>query len=63
MSTLSPRERLRLWFTDSQIQMYFGARSRDELAQVADLMQRMSTDSRRKFKLQLQKLVGEMARR
>jgi hypothetical protein len=54
-----PRKRLLQWFTDEQIREYYGAFSYDELDAVANRMQDMSSDSKRKYKLQLSKLAGE----
>ena len=58
---MDARETLQQWFTDTQIKTYFGARSPAELDEIANRMQAMSSDARRKFKKQLSVVAWKQA--
>ena len=58
---MDTREILKQWFTETQVKRYFGTRSADELAAIAERMQAMSSDGRRRFKKQLAVLAWKQS--
>jgi hypothetical protein len=54
--------KLRKWFSDKSIRIFFGARSQDEINQVVDLMEGMTPAEVERFKAVLGDVAGDAIR-